>query len=315
MRRLRSLDLLAALSAALLTIAAPSLAHAGGSDRRIAQLTRTVTSGRTDKERVAAVTALAGMSDRRALAPLVTALGDPSDLVRAVAASALGKLGAKAALPQLRVTAEDGNVTVRTKARDAYAKICKANGLVNDLADATPAPVAMTATTASTPTPADGKAGFGSRPRAVAARPSLYVVVKSSADDSAGSYDKRTRKLHADHVLASMTSALRADATITSAGDVARKYSLGVLQLDLSVTKLEQRTASGNIEVEAQLRLSITDDDDHMRAFVSGGAIVTVPKRTYKASSLPGLRREALEGAVAGLVPKLVAQLRRGVGS
>ena len=260
----------------------------------------------------AAVTALAGMSDRRALTPLVTALGDPSDLVRTVAASALGKLGAKAALPQLRIAAEDGNVTVRSKARDAYAKICKANGLVNDLADATPAPVAATA---STPAPADGKAGFGTRPRAVAARPSLYVVVKSSADDSAGSYDKRTRKLHADHVLASMTSALRADATITSAGDVARKYSLGVLQLDLSVTKLEHRTVSGNIEVEAQLRLSISDDDDHMRAFVSGGAIVTVPKRTYKASSLPGLRREALEGAVVGLVPKLVAQLRRGVGS
>ena len=88
----------------------------------------------------AAVAALAGMSDRRALTPLVTALGDPSDLVRTVAASALGKLGAKAALPQLRIAAEDGNVTVRSKARDAYAKICKANGLVNDLADATPAP-------------------------------------------------------------------------------------------------------------------------------------------------------------------------------
>lgn len=311
MRRLRSLDLLAALSAALLTIAAPSLAHAGGAaDRRIAQLTRTVASGRTEKERVAAVTALAGMSDRRALAPLVTALGDPSELVRAVAASALGKLGAKSALPQLRLTAEDASATVRDKAREAYARICKANGLANDLAGAAAASAAATA-----PAPADGKAGFGTRPRAVAARPSLFVVLKSSADDSAGSYDKRTRKLHADHVLASMAGALRADASITSAGDIARKYGLAQLQVDLSVTKLEHRTVGGNVEVEAQLRLSISDDTDRLRAFVSGGAIVTVPKRTYKAGNLPGLRREALEGAVAGLVPKLVAQLRRGVGS
>jgi hypothetical protein len=52
-----------------------------------------------------------------------------------------------------------------------------------------------------------------------------------------------------------------------------------------------------------------------MKAFVSGGAIVNVPTRLFEAGKLPALRREALEGAVAGVLPKLLTQLRRGARS
>ena len=308
--------------ALVLALAAPHAARdamAGGSDRRLAAWTKTVASGRTVKERLAAVTALAGSSDRRALAPLLTALGDPSALVRALAASAVGKVGATSALSALRLTAEDSEPTVRTKAREAYAKICKAHGMVDDLAAATAKTAAAAGAPAATAKPptstTSGKAGFGSAPRAVAARPTLYVVLKSSTDDSAGKYDARMRKLHADHVLASMAGAMRADATVTATASVASKYSLSPMQLDLSVTKLEHRTVGANVEIEAQLRLSIADDGGRMKAFVSGGAIVNVPTRLFETSKLPGLRREALEGAVAGVLPKLLAQLRRGAAS
>jgi hypothetical protein len=198
-----ALALLLALGAPLATTGA---AMAGASDRRMAAWTKAVTSGRTVKERLAAVTALAGSSDRRALGPLVTALGDPSELVRALAASALGKLGVKSALVALRAAAEDADATVRSKAREAYGKICKANGMADDLAGAAAAPASPAPSVA---TVGSGKAGFGSSPHAVKARPTLYVVLKSSTDDSAGKFDARTRKLHADHVLASMATALR----------------------------------------------------------------------------------------------------------
>lgn len=305
-----ALALLLAVSAPLATA---RTAMAGASDRRMAAWTKAVTSGRTVKERLAAVTALAGASDRRALAPLVTALGDPSELVRALAASALGKLGVKSALVALRGAAEDADATVRAKVREAYAKICKANGMVDDLAGVATTRVASAAPSATSA--GSGKAGFGSSPHAVAARPTLYVVLKSSTDDSAGKFDARTRKLHADHVLASMATALRADVTVTATASVASKYSLAPMQLDLSVTKLEHRTVGANVEVEAQLRLSIADDDGRMKAFVSGGAIVNVPTRLFEAGKLPALRREALEGAVAGVLPKLLTQLRRGARS
>jgi hypothetical protein len=47
-----------------------------------------------------------------------------------------------------------------------------------------------------------------------------------------------------------------------------------------------------------------------MLSFLSGGAKVQVPARTYNAKYLPNLRREALENAMRGMFGKLLNHLR-----
>ena len=47
-----------------------------------------------------------------------------------------------------------------------------------------------------------------------------------------------------------------------------------------------------------------------MLSFLSGGAKVQVPKRTFDAKYLPNLRKEALENAMRGMFDKLLAHLR-----
>ncbi|MEZ4368974.1 MAG: HEAT repeat domain-containing protein [Kofleriaceae bacterium] len=278
-----------------------------GPAARITELSVVATSSASEKERLSAVTALAKLEDRRALRPLVTALADRSELVRAVAATALGRLGHKAALPALRQASADGSVTVRKRAREAYAKVCKANGLPVDL----PSAAAMAAT-APPPPPPRGRAGFGTSPRAIAPRPDLYVVVKGATDESPGKADARSRAANAAALRSAMQAALRSDASITGTAAEARRFGLEARQLDLSVVKLEHRVEGGNVAIEAQLRLSISDDRGRMLSFVSGGAIVNVARRTFSTKALPSLRAEALTGAVDGLFAKLVGQLRRG---
>jgi hypothetical protein len=97
---------------------------------------------------------------------------------------------------------------------------------------------------------------------------------------------------------------------VTMAAADAQKWGLDPRHLDLSVTKLDVSQAGSFIEIEAQLRLAISDDNGKMLSFVSGGAKVQVPKRTFDAKYLPNLRKEALENAMRGMFDKLLAQLR-----
>src|SRR5262245_43933523 len=135
-------------------------------DARIASLSQTLSTSSSDKERISAVTALGRLGDKRALRPLVTALRDDSAMVRAIAAAALGKLGHRAALPALRTACDDDDALVRKRAQQAMSEIYVANGM-----DAPPPEPA-------TAPPPRGRAGFGSQPRALSARPDLYVVVR-----------------------------------------------------------------------------------------------------------------------------------------
>ena len=301
------------LSVAVPALHVTSAAHADSGDRRIIELTAVLSESASPKERIGAVTALARLGDRRTLKPLVTALQDPSAMVRALAAAALGKLKHKASLPALKQAISDSDDTVRKRAREAYLKVAKANGIPSDLpgpaapADTAITPIAMTGTTT--------RPGFGHAPRAVAPRPDLYVVIKSASDDSPGKADKRTRKAHADKLREVMLREMRKDTSITNTSSDASRYDLDARHLDLSVVKLEYRVNGGMIEVEAELRLAISDDTGRMLSFVSGGAMVTVAKRTFNQGYLPQLRAEALDNAVQGLFTKLVQQMRRGVHS
>ena len=75
-------------------------------------------------------------------------------------------------------------------------------------------------------------------------------------------------------------------------------------------TKLEVAQAGNYVEIEAQLRLAISDNNGRMLSFLSGGAKVQVPARTYNPKYLPNLRKEALENAMRGMFAKLLNQLR-----
>ena len=271
------------------------------SDSRVDELAKALTSS-SEKTRLSAVAALARLNDKGALKPLVSALTDPNAQIRALAASALGSLGHKAALPALRVASTDDNDKVRTAAKAAVKAISKANGLVDETA---PAPATKTAARA-------GRPGFGHQPRKVENRPDLYVAINSASDDSPGKHDKAARKSHGEILKRTLTTALTKSGTITMTASEGTRWNLDLRQVDLSVVKLDVVSVDANLmEVEAQLRLAVSDHKGKMLSFVSGGVKVQVAKRTFTQAQLPNLRKEALEGAMTSLVDKLIQQLRR----
>ena len=275
-----------------------------GADDRITELTKQVSSSSNEKTRLTAVAALARVDDKRALKPLVTALSDPSAKIRTVAAVALGRLAHKAALPSLRTAAnDDSNPDVRTKARDAAISVAKANRLPDPFT--ANAPLADTA-----PVRPRVKAGFGAAPRALEERPDLYVQIKTSTDDSPGKTDKKARQVHADVIRAALADQCKHAEKVTSHASVAQRFGLDLRNIDLSVVKLDVTQSGSYMEIEASLRLAISDDTGKMLSFLSGGAKVQVPAKTFNPKYLPNLRKEALENAMRGMFDKLVAHLR-----
>lgn len=276
-------------------------------DSRVSELTKSLSSS-SEKTRISAVAALGRLEDKAALKPLVSALHDPNAQVRAIAAASLGKLGHKAALPALKTAAdEDPDAKVQKHAREAAIAVAKHNKLPD------PWPKAdrvVEKTEARRSSKAGGRAGFGRQAHAVESHPDLYVKINSSADDSPGKADKPTRKMHGDILKETLQKSFGATPLVTMASTDAERWGLDPRHLDLSVTKLDVVQSGVYIEIEAQLRLAISDDNGKMLSFLSGGAKVQVPKKTFNAKYLPNLRREALENAMRGMFDKLLAHLR-----
>ncbi|HUJ58529.1 MAG TPA: HEAT repeat domain-containing protein [Kofleriaceae bacterium] len=272
---------------------------------RIAELDHQLASS-SEKTRLAAVVALARIGDKRALKPLVAALRDPSAEVRAIAATALGHLGHKAALPSLRnLASDDTDETVRDKARQAAIAVARAN----DLPDSLPAPVA--AEPAPAARPGHHASGFGHSPHAVDDRPDLYVLVKSSSDESPGRADQITRKANAEVVKQALLDSLRDAPQVTTTEAEAQRWGLDPRHIDLSVVRMDVVQSGANVEVHAELRLAISDDSGKMLSFLSGGAKIEVPRAKFDPRYLTQMRKDALEGALRGLFDKLLAHLRR----
>ncbi len=275
---------------------------------RIAELTVSLSSS-SEKTRLSAVLALARLGDKRAMKPLVTALQDPNPQIRAVAATALGKLGHKASLPALKTAAtDDVDDTVRKSAREAVAAVSKRNKLESDL-PAVPVTSDSVATTA--PQARKSTTGFGRSPHAVEDRPDLFVTVKGTTDDSPGKADKATRRTHGDILGATLKDALRTARQVTMVENDAQRWGIEQRQLDVAVTKFEVAQNGNYMEVAVELRLAISDDKGKMLSFLSGGAKVQVPMSKYRATFLPNMRKEALEGALRGLFDKLIVHLRQ----
>jgi hypothetical protein len=140
--------------------------------------------------------------------------------------------------------------------------------------------------------------------------PDLYVLVNSAADESPGTGDAATRRAHAGIIKHSLLEQLRSDASVTSAASEAQRWALDARHLDLSVTRLAAVRAGPLIEMEAELRVTISDDSGRMLSILSGGAKVQVPADKFDPRYLPALRKEALDNAMRGMFVKLVAQLR-----
>lgn len=262
-------------------------------------------SSSNEKSRLSATVSLARLGDKRALKPLVTALHDPAAEIRAIAANALGKLKHKAALPALRTAAtDDTDERVRKRAREAAILVAKAN----DLADELPisAPVATTK-----PVHARHSPGFGHSPHAVADAPDLYVMIKSSSDDSPGKADKPSRKQNAEVVKQTLLDSFKAAPQVTMTAADAQRWGLDPRTIDLSVVKMDVATNGGYVEIDAELRLAISDENGKMLSFLSGGAKVQIPSAKFKGQFLPSYRKEALEGAMRGMFDKLLTHLRQ----
>ncbi|HEY2735727.1 MAG TPA: HEAT repeat domain-containing protein, partial [Polyangiales bacterium] len=221
-------------------------------------------SSSNERTRVSATVSLARLGDKRSLKPLVTALHDPSAEVRAIAAVALGKLKHKAALPSLRSAAtDDTDDTVRKKAREAALAVAKANDLDAELPNTEPA--------AAPAKQARHTKGFGRSPHAVADAPDLYVMIKSSSDDSPGKADKPTRKQNAEVVKTALLESFKTAPQVTMTASDAQRWGLDPRTIDLSVVKLDVETNGGYVEIAAELRLAISDDKGKMLSFLSGG--------------------------------------------
>lgn len=291
------------LIALVLGIAAPApRAHAEAD--RIGELAQALSSS-SSKERLSATIALGKLGDRRTMKPLVTALSDPSPQVRAVAAASLGKLAHKSALPALKGAAtDDVNELVRAKAREAAIAVAHANQLPSPWPEAT-APRVSPAKPRRPSRP-----GFGNQPRALDPEPDVYMLVNSSADDSPGTTDKHARKVHAEIVKQTLIDRCKSNPVITTVASEAKRLGLDPRNIDLSVVKMQVSTVGTFVEIDAQLRLAISDEKGKMLSFLSGGAKVQVPKHRFDARYLPNLRREALENAMRGMFDKLLAHLR-----
>jgi len=285
--------------AAVAALAARNVpAHA---EDRVAALTRLLSSS-SDKTRLSAVLALAKLSERAAQKPLIGALHDASGRVRVVAATALGRLGADAALPTLRALAsDDPDEDVRKAATNAALKIGKPGRADDHAGKVDGEPQARRAAVASRP----AHTGIDAEPH-----PELYLLISSAADDSPGTADKTTRRMHAAIVKRVLTEACKAEASVTSIARDAQRWGLQARHIDLSVTKLDVARSGSYVEIGAELRIAVSDDSGKMLSFLSGGAKVQVPADKYDASYLPSLRREALEDAMRGMFRKLLAHLR-----
>jgi hypothetical protein len=265
---------------------------------RIHELTRTLIHSKHDKARIAAAVSLGRLKDRRAIKPLLAALKDPNRVVRAVAATALGKLGDPVALPRLQRAIRDRDNMVRKRAVEAIA-------LIQNRERAARAPAKK---------PKSKRAGFGNQPRSLGPRPTLFLALKSATDDSVGKRTKGNKKLReqrAARMRKLLESEFKATTDVTTNLNKASSFGLERSSIDASITRLDRRVRGPYIEIECEIRLAISDDRGKMLSFLTGGAKVQIPKRTFRKKYLRQIQLEAIENAVKSVHQDLISHLRR----
>jgi hypothetical protein len=220
-----------------------------------------------------------------------------------VAATALGRLEYPAALPTLRVLAtDDRDEEVRKAASNAAIKIAQASHRLGPRPDAVEADPQARRVASTT--------GHGlDRAAAAPDHADLYLLVSSAADESPGPADKPTRQRHADVIKRVLLAELKTAPSVTQLARDAQRWGLPARHIDLSVTRLDVRKVAGALAINAELRVTISDDNGKLLSFLTGGAKVEVPNQKLDPKYLPALRVEALENAMRGMFGKLLAHL------
>ena len=290
----------------LLLAAGLGLGAGAGTARaeKVDDLSNLLVHGKTEKERIAAAVSLGRLRDERALKPLVRALSDESNVVRALAATALGYLDQVAALPALQRASKDRDMTVRRRATEAIAMIRQSASEAGS-AGAPSAPVQAARY--------DKLANYAIAPNEPARTPQVYVLVKSAQDRSSGGAPIKVRQMQASAMRSLMVDQLKRDQQVTlmqATPAVAAEMGMEPYSLDVTIMKLERMERGAHVEIECEIRIAISDERGKMLSFLTGGAKVQVPRRTFRNAFEPQLKREALENAVKSVHQDLVAYLR-----
>jgi hypothetical protein len=280
-------------------------AHADARGDRIDQLGRTITQARDEKARIAAAVNLGRLQDPRVLRPLLLALDDDSHAVRAVAAAALGQLGYAAALPALHRATRDPHELVRERARGAIASIeIKAGAKRRAAQLLTRRPARR----------ASYQIGARERPLMREATPRMHIVVQSVTDRSGAGPQARQRERARD-LRGIMDGELGADPSVTTDFEAAASLGLAPYALDVSIVSMNRRATAQHVEISCQIRIAISDSRGRMMSFVTGGATVQVPRRTFRQDFLAFHQREAMESAFRSAQQNVVAFLNRELAS
>lgn len=80
--------------------------------------------------------------------------------------------------------------------------------------------------------------------------------------------------------------------------------------LDISVVSLTIDPLGENVIVSAEVRIAVSGDRGTLLQVFAGGAKVEIPGRSYRAHRLPGLREDALAGAVEAVYTKVKRTLQ-----
>ena len=269
---------------------------------KVHDLSNLLVHGKSEKERIAAAVSLGRLRDDRALKPLVRALSDESNVVRALAATALGYLDQPAALPALQRASRDPDMTVRRSATEAIATIRRSASATGGAA--APAPVQAARY--------DKLANYAIAPHEPARTPQVYVMVKSAQDKSVGSAPGKVRQMQASTMRSLMVDELKRDQQVTlmQATPVTVEAGNEPYSIDVTIMRLERMERGAHVEFECEIRVAVSDERGKMLSFLTGGAKVQVPKRTFRNAYEPQLKREALENAVKSVRQDLVAYLR-----
>jgi hypothetical protein len=280
-------------------------AHADARGDRIEQLGRTVTQARDEKARIAAAVNLGRIQDPRVLRPLLLALDDNSHTVRAVAAAALGHLGYAAALPALHRASRDPHELVRARAGDAIAAIEIRAGAQRRAAQLLTRRPARSASY---------QIGARERPLMVESTPRLHIVIQSVTDRSSLGPQARQRERARD-LRGIMDGELGADPSVTTDHEAAASLGLSPYALDVSIVSMERRATAQHVEISCRIRIAISDSRGRMMSFVTGGATVQIPRRTFRQDYLAFHQREAMESAFRSAQQDVVAYLTRELAS
>ena len=275
---------------------------------QVSDLTTRLGKSKSDKARIAAAVSLGRLKDKRALKPLVLALRDDNIVVRAVSAAALGGLGDSRALPALRRATLDKDKTVRKRATQAI-------GVIRKNASSTAGRQGDRYMIKSRPIrTAHYRVDGRESPRLSPRKPDLFVSIRSAADDSPGRARKKERKVRAEAMRGLMMQELSGAKRLTTIPSIAEELALPVYAVDLSITRLQRVVNGPWVELECELRIAISNERGKMMSFLTGGAKIQVPKRTFRKQFEANMRAEAIENAVKSVHQDLVRYLLKTSG-